>query len=240
MTSGPQPGFPRPELKSRYDVDSIREDEWHTYSGEITNKIIQAQLTAASLKTHRRLLNAGCGIYRLDLQNWSEVRLDLFDLPIKESHLSVCGSVEYLPFCRDSFGAVVCVGEVLGYCDPAAALREFARVLAPSGILISDFGSSKSIRRLLTRSFGRAADLITDDYNGSPERTWVYDPSYIRALFVASGFKVQKVFGTHTWSALVRRLGCSRSFSVSVQRRLEWLPLPLRTADLITVVAARD
>jgi ubiquinone/menaquinone biosynthesis C-methylase UbiE len=51
---------------------------------------------------------------------------------------SVCTSVERLPFRENSMGAIVCVGEVLAYCDPAAAIGEFARVLVRSGLLICD------------------------------------------------------------------------------------------------------
>jgi SAM-dependent methyltransferase len=234
----PQPGFTRDELKPRYDVGAIREDEWHSYSGDQTIRIIQAELSAFD-HPPSWLLNAGSGIYAVRPHQWHEVRCDLFTAPIKGGGLSVCGSIEQLPFSDSAFGAIVCVGEVLAYCDPAASAREFARVLAPNGILISDFGNSRSMRRLLSSSFGRAADLVTDDYNGSPENTWIYDPDYILALLANLGFRVQKTLGTHTWSALARRLGCSPRLAVSIQRRLEWLRLPAATADVITVVAVR-
>jgi SAM-dependent methyltransferase len=217
----------------------MREDEWHAYSGNRTTRIIEAELSAAHY-VPSWLLNAGSGIYILRPHEWREVRFDLFSAPIKGGSFSVCGSIEQLPFSDGSFGAIACVGEVLAYCDPAAAAREFARVLAPAGILISDFGSSRSMRRLLSPSFGRAADLVTDDYNGSPENTWIYDPDYISALLANLGFKIQKTFGTHTWSALARRLGCSPRLAVSIQRRLDWLRLPAVAADVITVIAVRD
>jgi SAM-dependent methyltransferase len=234
----PLPGFTRDELKPRYDVGAIREDEWHSYSGDQTTRIIQAELSTFD-HPPSWLLNAGSGIYALGPHQWHEVRCDLFAAPIKGGGLSVCGSIQQLPFSDSAFGAVVCVGEVLAYCDPAATAREFARVLAPSGILISDFGSSRSMRRLLSSSFGRAADLVTDDYNGSPEKTWIYNPDYILALLANLGFRIQKTLGTHTWSALARRLGCSPRLAVSIQRRLEWLRLPAAAADVITVVAVR-
>lgn len=234
----PRPGFTRDELKPRYDVSAIREDAWHAYSGDHTTRIIQAELSTFDHPPNW-LLNAGSGIYALRLHQWHEVRYDLFTAPIKGGGRSVCGSIEQLPFSDGVFGAIVCVGEVLAYCDPAATIREFARVLAPSGVLISDFGSSRSMRRLLSSSFGRAADLVTDDYNGSPENTWIYNPDYIRALLATLGFTIQKTLGTHTWSALARRVGCSPHLAVSIQRRLEWLRLPAAAADVITVVAVR-
>ena len=45
------PGFKRAELKHRYDVPRIQEDEWHSFSGLLTNKIVSgaiAQFAAAS------------------------------------------------------------------------------------------------------------------------------------------------------------------------------------------------
>jgi hypothetical protein len=109
------------------------------------------------------------------------------------------------------------VGEVLGYCDPVSAIQEFSRVLAPAGLLICDFGSSLSTKRRFTESFGRAADLIVDHYNGSPEQIWIYHPDYICAALESSGFKIKKVFGTHTWSALARRFGVSIGLAIKME-----------------------
>src|SRR5208337_3242994 len=146
--------------------------------------------------------------------------------PIRDRKYALCASVEALPFRSSTFGAIVCVGEVLAYCDPAAAITEFARVLAPSGTLICDFGSSRSIRYWFRTSYGRAADLVTDHYNGTPERTWVYDPAYVSSLLVKAGFHVKVSLGTHTWSAFARRLGASMPTAMLVQQYLEWLRFP--------------
>src|SRR6202035_4913925 len=131
---------------------------------------------------------------------------------------------------------VICVGEVLGYCDPATAISEFARVIAPSGILICDFGSSVSFRHRLTKSFGRAADLVVDRYNDAPEKIWIYNPEYIRGLMTDQGFMIKSQMGTHHWSAVGRRLGLSSEAAVMLERRFAWLPAPGSWADLITIV----
>src|SRR5205814_5756554 len=121
----------------------------------------------------------GSGVYEFRLTNWREVTLDLFVTPLAARTYPICATVEKLPFRDRTFAAIDCVGEVLGYCDPIAVLTEFARVIERSGLIIFDFGSSRSFRHLFTNSYGRAADILVDSYNRSPERIWVYDPKYI-------------------------------------------------------------
>jgi SAM-dependent methyltransferase len=232
------PGFKREELSKRYDVTTINEDIWHEYSGERTAQIITHYLPELHAPS-KLLLNAGAGIYELNLSGWEEVSLDLFPGPLRNRSRAVCASVEALPFREHLFGAIVCVGEVLAYCDPARAIAEFARVLAPSGVLICDFGNSRSFRYWLRSQYGRAADMVTDSYNEAPERIWIYDPQYLLSLLNSSGFSVLARLGTHTWSGLARRVGASIPLSVAIQRRLERLPLPKARADLMTIVAVR-
>jgi SAM-dependent methyltransferase len=185
------------------------------------------------------LLNAGAGIYQIGIKRWKEVAVDLFSKPIQAQERAICASIERLPFMSESFGAVVCVGEVLAYCDPAKALKEFARVLVPQGILICDFASSRSFRYLFMPSSGRAADLVTDDYNGSPEKTWIYDPHYIKSLLSSFSLVVKAESGTHTWSSLARLLGISSSTASIFQRKMDWVNLPNRWAEVMTILAVR-
>jgi SAM-dependent methyltransferase len=233
-----RPGFRRDQLRARYDVQHISEDLWHAYSGERTSQIVREYLRG---DPHAScwLLNAGAGIYRLASSDWQEVPLDLFAAPLVGRPWAVCSSVERLPFAGQCFGSVVCVGEVLAYCDPATAFVEFARVLAPGGLLICDFGSTRSFRQWFKKPYGRAADLVVDHYNGAPENTWIYDPSYIHSLLERSGFVVRSRVGTHAWSALARRLGLSATIAMHAQRRLESFKVLEGFSDLMTYVACR-
>jgi SAM-dependent methyltransferase len=232
------PGFKPQELATRYNVENFQEDEWHTYCGNKSSQLVARQL--ASCKSHPRLLlNAGSGVYQIGLDGWSEIAVDLFDAPIHGRQNAVRASVEDLPFDPGNFGAVVCVGEVLGYCDPAKAIPEFSRVLAPSGILICDFGNSRSFRYLLKKQYGRAADLITDQYNGTPEPIWVYDFAYINSLLISAKFSIKHISGIHTWSAMARRIGMSAQKATNLQRCLDWLYLPAKWADITAIVAVR-
>ena len=233
-----RPGFSPDELKARYDVESITEDEWHSHSGQRTSQILGEYLSLSKARS-RLLLNAGAGVHRLQMAPWEEIAVDLFEAPLHSHQKATCASIERLPFLAPKFGAVICVGEVLGYCDPAQAIAEFARVLEHEGVLICDFGNTHSIRYWFTSTYGRSADLITDSYNGTPERIWVYSPDYIKSVLASCGFEIIVTLGTHLWSALGRKLGVSPGAAVRFQINLEWLRLPTSWADILTVVAVR-
>lgn len=188
----------------------------------------------------RLLLNAGAGVHELDIPLWDEISVDLFAAPLRKHRKAICADIEKLPFAVAEFGAVVCVGEVLGYCDPARAIAEFARVLAPRGVLICDFGNSRSFRYFFTPAYCRSADMIKDSYNGTAEYVWIYDPDYIRSLLGSCGFAVIRTIGTHSWSALSRRLGAVPQTAVRLQKMLDWLPQPASHADITTIVAVRS
>ena len=237
MTVNGERGFARHDFASRYDVSEFQEDAWHDYAAERTADIVKG--VVRRLDPGALVLNAGCGVYSLEPGTSGEVRVDVFEKPLKVAGRAVCADVQRLPFGPGTFDLVVCVGEVLGYCDPAAAIRELARVLARKGVIVCDFASSRSFRRWFTRSFGRAADVVVSQYNGTPERSWVYDPAYIANLVGQHGIAMRERIGTHTWSALGQRLGLSVDRSMRVQRRLRDLPLPCPWAELVTFVGEK-
>lgn len=237
MLSTAARGFPREALKSRYDVEVFEEDPWHRYSAECTAEFINRQI--GKLSEFDMLLNAGSGVYAINPPQGLEVRVDLFRKPLTGSRAAVCTDIQALPFRSNTFGVVICVGEVLGYCDPAAAIAELARVLGKKGIFIFDFESSRGIRHWLKNPYGRAADLVSTEYNGSPEHTWVYDPRYMSSLLERNELNLRQVFGIHTWSALGRRLGMSVEKGLRLQSLCRMLPLPAAWAELTTFVAEK-
>ena len=232
------PGFKRDELRNRYDVARIAEDRWHSYSGERASELIADHFPRA-ITSSQWLLNAGAGVYEIGLSKWKEIAVDLFTTPLLGRHHAICANIEHLPLHSCSLGGIVCVGEVLAYCDPAAAIKEFSRVLIPSGVLLCDFGSSRSFQYWFQASYRRSADLVTDSYNGTPERTWIYDPSYVGSLLTSNDFHIKAKFGTHTWSALARRIGISTTGALFLQRHLERIALPSSWGHVTTILAVR-
>ncbi len=63
-------------------------------------------------------------------------------------HRVVQGDVEAMPFADGSFGTVLCTEVIEHIPDPSAALREFARVLRPGGVLIGSVPARSLIWRL--------------------------------------------------------------------------------------------
>jgi SAM-dependent methyltransferase len=233
------PGFKRDDLRNRYDVSIIKEDDWHSYAGRKTSEFLTKHLAQLE-PSAKRLLNAGAGVYGNSTGQSGEVSVDLFSTPIKGRTNAVCASVEMLPFSDDFFNCVLCVGEVIAYCDPAAAFAEFARVLVPKGTLICDFGNSRSVSHWFSQTFARAADLVIDEYNGTPEKIWRYDPNYISSLLKSFGFETKATSGTHTWSAIARRFGASRDSALATQKTLDWISLPANWAEVMTFVAVKE
>lgn len=231
-------GFKRTELKLRYDVSTFREDDWHAYAGQRTLQYITRWLREYN-SSSVWLLNAGAGVYQFGPNTWREICFDLFNAPILSLTFPICGTVEELPFRSNTLGAIICVGEVLGYCDPVRALAEFGRVLVSSGLLICDFGNSRGVRNWFTESYGRAAALVTSDYNHSPEKTWIYDPAYMQNLLRSFGFDVRDTMSTHTWSAIARRIQLSTGTALFLENKLKRLRLPPFWGDVITIAALK-
>jgi SAM-dependent methyltransferase len=215
----------------------MSEDVWHQHSAARTRDFIRAQLPQPGPKW-RSLLNAGAGVYEIGAAGYSETFLDLFMTPIQRRRRAVCGSVEQMPFEDASFDVAVCVGEVISYCDPAHAIAEFARVLRVGGVVMFDYSSSRSARHWLKPTHGRAADIFTDEYNGSPERVWVYGPNYMSSLLLQNSFEVRAEQATHCWSAILRRAGTPLRAAVFVERLIGRVRSN-RFCDLITVAAAK-
>jgi hypothetical protein len=99
------PGFKRDDLRNRYDVSTIKEDDWHSYSGRKTSEFLTEQLALLG-PSAKRLLNAGGGVYGNTTGQSDEVSVDLFSTPTKGRKNAVCASVEMLPFSDDSFSCV--------------------------------------------------------------------------------------------------------------------------------------
>ena len=113
------------------------------------------RLIARHAVPNEQILDAGCGT-GLNLRNLpaGSVGIDINPRNIallKERlphHQVLEGDIEALPFADGTFGTVLCT-EVLEHVpDPAAALREFRRVVKPGGVLIGSVPARSLIWRL--------------------------------------------------------------------------------------------
>jgi SAM-dependent methyltransferase len=124
---------------------------------------LRAQADEARARGSYRVLDVGCGpkpYYPYFADAAEYVGVDVVDNPAAELR----GSVEALPVDDGSFDVVLCT-QVLEHCDdPAQAVRELRRVLAPGG-------------RVLASTHG------VQVYHPSPQDYWRWTHEGLRRLF---------------------------------------------------------
>ncbi len=113
------------------------------------------RLTAKYASPNGPILDAGCGT-GLNLRHLpaGSTGIDINPRNIEllrkrlPKHNVLEGDIEAMPFADDAFGTVLCT-EVLEHVpDPAAAIREFRRVLRPGGVLIGSVPARSMIWKL--------------------------------------------------------------------------------------------
>lgn len=111
------------------------------------HRVVATALARAGLPPRAAVLDAGCGTggllrrLRAAQPAWAFAGLDFAplacELARERTGLAVTeGSVTALPFAAGAFDAVVSCDVVCQVEDPAAALREFHRVVRPGGVVV--------------------------------------------------------------------------------------------------------
>ncbi len=217
MTSSELQREVREKYNSRPEIWLAR-DIWHRHNYESLSSIVQRVLDA-SAGNQSYILNLGSGGTTYGVRSPHHFQLDLADRRLPRNGCSVVGNAETLPFAAESADIVLCVGEVLNYCDALAALGEFARVLKPGARLLVEFESSRSFEYVATSSFGKTQVFVNTTFQLQPERFWLYNPSYIASALEAFGLTVVSTFSFHSVTALVFRLFKSERIAM----QLAWL-----------------
>jgi ubiquinone/menaquinone biosynthesis C-methylase UbiE len=134
--------LPKPELRRRYDLTAAVYDRRY---GEIQRK--KYEIVAENLPRARRVLDLGCGtgmLFRLLSEradfvigvDFAPEMLRLAKLRANERVALVTADADLLPFTDESFDAVVSITMLQNVPDPAATIREIARVLRRGGLAI--------------------------------------------------------------------------------------------------------
>jgi SAM-dependent methyltransferase len=189
-------------VRARYSDPTayIMTDSWHDHTGEEVRREILRSWKALPTGPEHVILNAGAGDNDLGLCPPATINLDISEAGVLSLHNPLVASIEDIPLEDGSVDTVICVGSVINYCDAAAAIVEFGRVLRLGGYLILEFESSYSAELFTQDSFGQSATVVESFYADQMEVVWAYSPTYIYNLLHAAKFKVKRSVPVHVLS----------------------------------------
>ena len=196
------------KVRKRYnDIKDIwnKEDMWHGYTRWRIHRFLQFFFRDKPVEGCK-LLNAGSGGNDYGLNDIEQFHVDIAESKIKHFSNSLISNIERMPIKNDEFDYCLCVGSVINYCDAAAVIQEFRRVLKQDGYLILEFEGSKSFEFIFKSSFDRTASIAETFYQGSVEQIWIYSERYLKSLLQDNGFRILMVERFHIFSPIVYRM----------------------------------
>ncbi len=179
-------------------------NRWYNYTHKVIldfiNKYFAPQLSQESC-----YLNAGSGGTAYDIQGICH-HVDIAENLICEFEKYTVASVENLPFEKDVFDAVICVGSVLNYCDAIRSIKEISRVMKKGGYLVLEFERSNTGELLFTSEYGKNITKQQYNYMGHIHTLWLYSEKMISKILNDCGLLILKKERFHCISALVNRI----------------------------------
>lgn len=179
-------------------------DRWYNYTHNFILEFIKRYL-APKLSQESFYLNAGSGGTVYDIQGICH-HVDIAENLICEFKNHTVASVENLPFEKDVFDAVICVGSVLNYCDAVISIKEISRVLKKGGYLVLEFERSNTGELLFTSEYGKNSTKQQYDYMGHTHTLWLYSEKMITQILNKCKLSVVKIERFHCVSALANRV----------------------------------
>lgn len=152
-------------------------------------RIDEAVLSEARTRRPGRVLDVACGagnlVARLQEQGWETWGLEASAsmlalgryLQPDDRVTRVRGIAEVLPFRDDSFDCVLCKGSLDHFADPAAFMREAARILTPDGRLVIALANYESLSCHVGQAFYRARQALGIPFPRSG-RYWLQPPDH--------------------------------------------------------------
>jgi Methyltransferase domain len=198
------------ELKerARKAYDSLEEiwpatDPWSAH----TESSIQSVINEFVDPSCRVILNAGCGNNEYGLSDrMGCINLDISLRQCIKVNCAVVADVEAIPFVSNYFDATICVGAVLNYAEPYAALPELARVTKRRGMIIVDVETTNTAELFLSRDWAKRVSVVERNYAGRLDKTFLFSVAHIARLLEQCGVELVTIRRYHLTTALWLRL----------------------------------
>jgi SAM-dependent methyltransferase len=240
LSSAPssRPAHPPTAVDLDYTIDEF-EPGPHRDSTFYCYRVDQAVVEEAQTSRAGRALDVGCGTgkltARLGDQGWEAWGLEASGemlgvgrwLAFDRRMVMVLGIAEALPFPDRSFDRVVCKGSLDHFAEPAAFVREAARVLKPEGRLIIALTNYEGVSCRL----GRVAGWVRHALGGRVSRHRPYWERPLDHTVIGSMRFVRALGGREL--RMERCYGISLLWAFGVWGRIvDRLPFPLAWAGL--------
>jgi ubiquinone/menaquinone biosynthesis C-methylase UbiE len=179
-------------------------DPWSTHTRESIGAFVRSVVPdARGLK----ILNAGCGNNDYGLRGSAAcVNLDISVRQCRGLSCATVGDIESLPFADAFFDVTVCVGAVINYVEVDKAIPELVRVTKPRGLILIDFESSYSAEIMFSPQWRKPLSVIERMYIDHMDKTYLFSPAQIRAVFERNGSTIVKTGGYHIATAMWERV----------------------------------
>ncbi len=184
-------------------------DKWHKFTYKSIYKFVEKQLKRYSTSTSV-ILNAGSGGTNYPHKG-NMIHLDIVDTYIKGFPDHIVASIDQIPLENSSVDIIICVGSVINYADYQRSLKEFSRILKPSGILILEFERSNSGEFLFNKKHHQQIFPQTYYYNNQKHILWMYNEHNIIDTLRLYELTTIHKYRFHTMSTLINRVGLSES-----------------------------
>ena len=206
MGSSTPPAEVKSRAKSTYDATPDiwpESDKWSSH----TKKILKQVVGRTVPNGNSVILNAGCGgnDYGIGQRASICINLDISARQCRGIRLPVVADIESIPFADNMFDAVLCVGAVINYCEPYAAIPELFRVTKPGGLVVIDFETTQSAELLFSGHWGKRVSVIERKYAGRDDKTLLFSADHIKRIVDQSGI-VTKIHRYHTTTAVWLRV----------------------------------
>ncbi len=147
------------------------------------------------------ILNAGSGGNTYGLTN-KMCHVDIVETNICKYDDYVVANIEQLPFQNLVFDYIICVGDVINYCDAEKAIKELHRVVKKQGKMIIEFENASAYEYIGRKFYGSDKVLTNLEYMGEVTNQYLYSCKYIKEILEMNGFEIKKELSMHIISGL--------------------------------------